>query len=471
MLELERKSVLVTGLNARALAVCRTLVRLGARAVVVDSAPVAATNVVARELREMGAMVMEGVDALPKGEFALAISCREGIFNEAIRAAGIELISELEFGFQITRCLVLAVGGTNGRGTTSRLIEQVLMANQRRTTVCGEKRLPVCTAAESSHEMDYLLVNASPSQLENTCFFRPSVAVLTNLAPDDLGCFSSREAYLKACARLFHNQQSFDWAIVQSDALAGLREIGVPLPAKIITFSATDSEADIFLDRGLLISRMPDWPGPLMNLEQCSLHGPHNAENLMAALAVGRVLRLPLDRMVDALQKFEAGPHRCNLVAEINGVRYVDDSAAWNSHALRQALLTVHPGFGSKPNVILIAGGRETGGEYHDLGPILAGRVKQALLLGPSAAKMSAAWRLFTPCAGADSLLEAVSVAANSAAPGDVILFSPACSSVDQSLDDNIQGVAFCAAVNSLDGAARPPAHNGNNDKPENGVE
>jgi UDP-N-acetylmuramoylalanine--D-glutamate ligase len=84
---------------------------------------------------------------------------------------------------------------------------------------------------------------------------------------------------------------------------------------------------------------------------------------------------------------------------------------------------------------------------------------------------MSAAWRLFTPCAGADSLLEAVSVAAKSAAPGDVILFSPACSSVDQSLDDNIQGVAFCAAVNSLDGAARSPSHNGNNDKPENGVE
>jgi UDP-N-acetylmuramoylalanine--D-glutamate ligase len=335
----------------------------------------------------------------------------------------------------------------------------MLLANQRRTRICGGLKVPVCEAAASTRELDYLIIKASPFQLESTLDFHPSVAVLTNLAPDDLDHFASVQEYLRANARLFQNQQSFDWAIVQSEALTSLREIGAPVPAKVITFSATDSQADLHLERGLLISRLPDWEGPLLNLEQCSLRGPHNAENLMAALAVGRVLRLPLDRMTAPLKEFHGGPHRCELVAEIEGVQFVDDSAARNSHALRQALHTARPGFDNHPNIILIAGGRDRGIEYHDLGPVLAQRVKQAFLLGPVAEKMRAAWSLFTPCAGADSLLEAVSDAAKMAVPGDVVLLSPACSSADLSQNDKTRGAAFCVAVNSIDRGAQCGHH------------
>ncbi len=471
MLDLKHKTVLVIGINSRARAVCGLLARLEARAVVADSAEAVPVPGVVAALEAQGFAVLPGQSEPPAGEFAAVVVCREGGLSRAARSRGMELVSELELGFQYTQCLALAVAGTNGRGTTSELIERMLVANQRRTRICGGLKVPVCAAAESSRELDYLIIKASPFQLESTRRFRPSIAVLTNLAPDDLDHFTSLEAYLRANARLFQNQQSFDWAIVQQEALASLQAIQAPLPAKIITFSATDPKADLHLDRGLLLSRLPDWEGPLLDLGQCALRGPHNAENLMAALAAGRVLRLPLERMVETLKAFDGGPHRCHLVAELSGVQFIDDSAARNSHALRQAVSTARPGFDNRPNVILIAGGRDRGIEYHDLGPLLSQRVKRAFLLGPAAEKMRAAWSLFTPCAEADSLLEAVFDAAKMAVPGDVVLLSPACSSADQSQDDKTRGSIFCEAVKSIDSGVRMTHHNITDKKPEHGVD
>src|SRR5262249_5137365 len=146
----------------------------------------------------------------------------------------------------------------------------------------------------------------------------------------------------------------------------------LPIPAKTITFSAKDSEADIHLDRGLLISRLPKWPGPLLDIDHCQLRGPHNAENLMAALAVGPGVLLPLESMVDWMKPYNAGPHRFELVAELNGVQFVNDSKATNPDALQNALLAARPGQGGQPNILLIAGGRDKGVEFHDVGPLLS---------------------------------------------------------------------------------------------------
>src|SRR5262249_17089695 len=136
-------------------------------------------------------------------------------------------------------------------------------------------------------------------------------------------------------------QQLFDWAIIQSEALAQLRSLNIAIPSKTITFSANNRRADIYLDRGLLISRLADWRGPLLDMDQCQLRGPHNAENLMAALAVGRVLRLPLETMAEALKSYAPAPHRCELVGEINGVKFINDSKATNLDALHKALLAI----------------------------------------------------------------------------------------------------------------------------------
>ena len=154
------------------------------------------------------------------------------------------------------------------------------------------------------------------------------------------------------------------------------------MPAKTITFSADDQKADLYLDRGQLVSRIPNWSGPLLDMEHCQLRGPHNAENLMAALAVGHVLRLPLEGMVDPLKTYTAGPHRFELVAEINGVQFINDSKATNVDALHKAIRAARPGPGGEANLWLIAGGKDKGLDFHDVGPLLSQRVKRRVSPG-----------------------------------------------------------------------------------------
>jgi len=281
------------------------------------------------------------------------------------------------------------------------------------------------------------------------------VAVLLNLAPDHLDRYAHADDYARANARLFRNQQVFDWSIIQSEALAELRRLDLPVRGKVITFSAQDPTADLYLDRGLIISRIANWSGPLLDTDHCQLRGPHNAENLMAALAIGHVLRVPLENMVDPLKTFVAGPHRLELVAEINGVQFVNDSKAENLEALHQALLAVRAGRGGEPNVLLIAGGRDKGLEFHDVGPVLSKRVKHAFIMGEAAERIRSAWGLFTPCTSVGSLLEAMQQAASEVACGDVVLLSPACSSFDQFRDYQQRGQLFCQAVKSTDWGAR----------------
>jgi UDP-N-acetylmuramoylalanine--D-glutamate ligase len=256
--------------------------------------------------------------------------------------------------------------------------------------------------------------------------------------------------YVRAKARLFLNQQAFDWAVVQSEALAQLRSLNLPVPSKIITFSANNRRADLYLDRGLLISRLPDWTGLLLDMDECQLRGPHNAENLMAALAVGRVLRLPLDQTIEALKAYRPAAHRCELVETIAGVDYVNDSKATNVDAVAKGLLAVAGAHGSEPNVWLIAGGKDKGLEYHDIGPLLARRVKHAFLLGETRERIRAAWSLFTPCTLVASLSEAVHKASQAAASGDVVMLSPACSSFDMFQNYQHRGEVFRQAVQSI---------------------
>jgi UDP-N-acetylmuramoylalanine--D-glutamate ligase len=246
------------------------------------------------------------------------------------------------------------------------------------------------------------------------------------------------------------NQQPYDWAIIQSEALAQLRSLNLTIPFKIITFSAANRRADIYLDRGLLISRLPDWSGPLLDIDECQLSGPHNAENLMATLAVGRVLRVPLEQMVAALKSYAPAPHRCERVAEINGVTYVNDSKATNLDAVHKALLAMPWSGPGEPRIWLIAGGRDKGFTFHDIGPLLSERVKGAFLLGEAREKIRAAWSLFTPCTLVASLLEAVSEATQKAVSGDIVLLSPACSSFDMFQNYQDRGEVFRRAVLNL---------------------
>lgn len=462
MNDLSKKNVLVMGLGTSGRAAAALALRRGAKVFAVDAADSADLRKQVEPLIAGGVTVQLGTMECPEVSLDLAvispgISTKVPLVTE-LKRREVPLIGELELAFRISTCLHLAITGTNGKTTTTEMIESILTQAGRQTIAAGNIGLPACEVAERTRDLDFLTLEVSSFQLETIEYFRPSVAVLTNLTPDHLDRYASMADYVRTKARIFQNQQVFDWAIVQSEALAQMRSMGLQINSKVITYSANNQRADLFLDRGLIVSQLPDWTGPLLSMDQCQVAGPHNAENLMAALAVSRVLRLPLKPVVMALRSYSPAPHRCEPVAEINGVRFVNDSKATNLDATARAIESIAPAPAGEPNIWLIAGGKDKGFDYHDVGPLLSRRVKGAFLLGETREKIRAAWSLFTPCQLVDSLADGVRRAAEAARPGDTVLLSPACSSFDMFRNYQHRGDVFHQAVLEL--SAKMPIKN-----------
>ena len=450
MHEVEDKKVLVIGEDASAQAATRLLVAKKARVAVAQGGPYGVADRDIEAFQNLGADTLNAGD-LAKADFDLVVLSqnvpRTAPAIYPLIEKNVPVISDLELASQSYYCLSVAITGTNGKTTTAEFLEEMVNRCGRKTLKAGGSDTPVCDIVEASRELDFATLEVNSFQLESIEHFRPSIAVVLNLKPDHMDRYERISNYARTIARVFKNQQAFDWAIVQSEALAQLRSLGVEIPSKVITFSANNRRADIFLDRSLLISKTPDWEGPLMDLDGCRLRGPHNAENVMAALAVGRALKLPLEEMVEAVKAHVPGPHRCEVIAEVGGVTFINDSKAMNMDAVQKALQAAPGGRGGEPNVYLIAGGKDKGLEFHDLGPLLAQRVKGAFLIGEMREKLRAAWSLFTPCSVVESVGEAVAQAAESAEPGDVILLSPGCSSFDMFQNYQQRGEHFREAV------------------------
>src|SRR5579859_2237571 len=217
MFALENKEVLVIGLGGRGRAACELLCRQGAKVVVVDSGDNPDLRENAEKLRPLGVEVFLGASSCPRGNFSLAVLSptvppMAPLVQTVVRSR-LPLISELELGYQQAKCLAIAVGGTNGKGTTSEMIERILLSNHRKAIVSGHRARPVCAVVDQTKDLDFLILQVNAFQLERTEFFRPAVSVLLNLAPDHLDRFATAEEYVRTNARLFCNQQSFDWAI------------------------------------------------------------------------------------------------------------------------------------------------------------------------------------------------------------------------------------------------------------------
>lgn len=410
MIDLEGKRVIVVGNDASALAATALARARGAevRAWDAGSAEVPGSDLPDLVVLSAGCRVMP-----PMGCWAVQ---RE-----------IPVIGERELAFQCSLCLHVAVTGACGKSTTVELLAQILRGAGRRVETADFEDRPACGWVETSRDLDFLVHAIHPSEPEHFVYFRPVVAVLLNAPLDPMGGETTGMEPMRRMSRLFAMQQAFDWAIVQSEALAVLRAVEVDLPGKLITFSASSRQADLREERGLLLSGLDGWSGPLWDLSKGRMPGPHFAENALAALAAGRVLRLTLEQMLPSLAQFRAGPGRMEVLGEIGGVRWIDDGRSTTPNALSRALSTLAPTTPDRPFVWLVAGGESGGRQFYDLGPALSPRVRHAFVLGEAASAMRSAWSLFVPCSPAASLLDAVDRAMAEAEPGDVILFSPAC--------------------------------------------
>jgi UDP-N-acetylmuramoylalanine--D-glutamate ligase len=262
--------------------------------------------------------------------------------------------------------------------------------------------------------------------------------VWLGFAPDHLDRYPTLQSYFDAKVRIFENQTADDWAVVN------LRNqpYGLPaLKARRITFSAYERGGDFELRDGVIRFQGK----PVLKMSDTNLRGSHNAENLMAALAVGLTRGLDFAQMLPPLREYRALPHRCELIRTLDGVDYVNDSKATNLDSLEKALT------GETRKVVLIAGGKDKGFEFDIVTDLVAEKCRCAVLLGDMAERIERLWSPRVPCLNAGRSLEkAVQTAHSQAHGGDIVLFSPGTSSFDMFRNYADRGNQFRQLVQSL---------------------
>ncbi len=347
----------------------------------------------------------------------------------------IAMIGELELAYEMCRCPIVAITGTNGKTTTTQLVEKMLNACGVKTLAAGNIGPAFSARVRQSADLDVMTLEVSSFQLETIQRFRPQISVWLGFAADHLDRYKSMQEYYSAKIRIFENQTEEDWAIVN------FRDKLPPLKARRLTFSAYVEGADFELRDGVIRFRGE----PVLALADTKLRGVHNAENLMAALGVGFVRGLSFSEMAAPLREYTPLPHRCEFVRTVGGVEWVNDSKGTNPDSVEKAL------HGETRPVVLIAGGKDKGFEYDALTELVAQKCRAVVVLGEMADRIEAMWKGRVQVVNAAwSLEKAVQLAHELAQPGDTVLLSPGTSSFDMFKNYADRGNQFRALVQAI---------------------
>lgn len=438
-MKLNATKAAVLGLGTSGEAAAKLLQREGAAVTVFDSADTSRLRERAEKLHAVGIKTVLGPDAeRGKVDFDLTvlspgIDPQVELVQNFVRQKA-ELTGELELAFRFCNKPVIAITGTNGKTTTTQLIEMMLQRAGVRTVACGNIGMPFCEAIERQNEVDYFTVEVSSFQLETINTFRPQVAVWLNFTPDHLDRYRDLEEYRDAKLRIFEHQQVSDLAVVNA------RDQLPQLKARTITFSAYPGEADLSLSGQSLRFQGE----PVLDMQATNLSGVHNAENLMAALGVAYAVNIAWKEASVGLTEYRLLPHRCERVGEIGGVVFINDSKATNLDALAKALESQ-----AKP-VVLIAGGKDKGFPFDSITDLVETKVKHAVLIGEMAERIERSWSPVVGCTRAPDLADAIAAARRNAISGDTVLFSPGTSSFDMFKNYADRGNQFRQQVQEL---------------------
>jgi UDP-N-acetylmuramoylalanine--D-glutamate ligase len=447
--ELSGKRVVVVGLGASGVAAARLCLRLGARVVANDAKPLDALSDDARALQGRGAMVVAGGHAEACIREADVVVASPGVPQvteiAAAEKAGVPVWGEVELAVRSMTypAPVVAIGGTNGKSTTTSLVGALLAAHGMRAFVGGNLGEPL---ADHAHErFDVVVLEVSSFQMERVDRFRPHVSALLNVTDDHLDRYASFEDYAGAKGNAFVRQTVDDWAVVPFGDATCMREAKRGR-ARVVTFGpggALDITDDAIIDRRT---------GNRFARAEVALTGGHNALNVAAAIACVHPFGVPEATVRKVLQEFRGLPHRTSLIGLVRGVRFYDDSKGTNVGAAVSALEGL-----VEPRAVLIAGGRDKGGSYAPLVHALARKGRAAVVMGEAADAIAGAIGDRLPVHRAGSMEEAVRVGASLAQPGDAVLLSPACSSFDMFRDYKHRGDEFARAVRALEEEGSSP--------------
>jgi UDP-N-acetylmuramoylalanine--D-glutamate ligase len=360
------------------------------------------------------------------------------------RAAGVEIIGEVELAFRHVEQPVIGVTGTNGKTTTVHLIASMLEEGGVPRWVGGNIGRPLTeyllgpSAGRDDREPEVIVAELSSFQLETIVAFRPRIALWTNLSTDHLDRYPNMEAYAEAKARIFENQTARDFAIVP-DRDPWLETRKDLLRGRVLRFGgAGEPEPDVCLKQGSIVFRRPDGEEEeRYETGRVRVPGKHNLENMMSALAAARLCGADPGGIQRAMDSFAGLEHRVEYVGEARGVRFFNDSKATTVDSVVRALECFDA------PVLLLAGGKDKGGSYEPLRQPVERRVRRLFLYGAAAGRMARELGGATEIETAGDLEGALAQAWQQARSGEVVLLSPACSSFDMFRDYEERGGKF----------------------------
>ena len=353
-------------------------------------------------------------------------------------ARGLPIIGDIEIFAQEARAPIAAITGTNGKSTVTTLVAHMANACGRRAIAGGNLGRPALDLLQDEVPELYVL-ELSSFQLETTHSLRAAAATVLNVTSDHMDRYAGMQQYADAKARIFARAQA---AVINLDD-SFVRRMP-PLHTRVISFSLTDAMANYSVrerDGEVELMRHSE---SLIRMSELKIAGLHNAANALASLAMCEAIDLPLAPCVDALRTFGGLPHRSQWVAEVSGVRYIDDSKGTNVGA------TVAAVAGMPGNLVLIAGGQGKGQDFAPLTSALKGKVRHAVLIGQDAKLLAQALEPIAMCEFALDMHDAVRRASQAAHPGDTVLLSPACASLDMFRDYAHRGDEFAREVRGL---------------------
>jgi UDP-N-acetylmuramoylalanine--D-glutamate ligase len=362
---------------------------------------------------------------------------------QAALKRGLTLEGELDLAFGLCRGDVLAITGTNGKSTTVSLLGVMYEAAKIPAGVGGNLGTPFIDLVRDPRHFQKYVVEVSSFQLETSQVFRPKVACLLNLSDDHFERHGNLQNYLKAKAKIFATQGPKDVAVYNDDDLHVLEAVEAA-KARRLPFSISKRVHGVYAEEARICWAPEGKIESSFDLTHCKLKGLHNLENMSAAIACAKADGLVDSAIQQALNTFQGLPHRVEYVATIDGVEYYDDSKGTNVGAVVMSLA------GFDKDVVLILGGRDKGGDYAPLRPLLKHKARALVVMGEAKDKIVESLKGSTEITTVSSMKEAVETAKRLAPKGGTVLLSPACSSFDMFKDYHDRGEQFKKCVREI---------------------
>ncbi|TCD48180.1 UDP-N-acetylmuramoyl-L-alanine--D-glutamate ligase [Chlorobium sp. N1] len=451
------RRVAVIGAGRSGIAAAELLLHHGALVLLSEKGPL--DPAVMERLRSAGADIETGghSDAVFESELAVVspgIPPSAPLIQE-LEARRVPIVSEIELASWFCRARIAAITGTDGKTTTSTLVERMCDADGRerghRSYGVGNIGIPFASMAERMEAEDIAVVELSSYQLERCLDFRPEAALITNITPDHLDRYGGDiMRYAEAKYRITRNLGHAGTLVYNADDPILREHFGRGgFAFAVVPFSTAgpvggEPDGSVHLQDGWVVAGGER----LIHVDEFhkgSFRGNHNDSNALAALALARALRLDMAAALRALREFPGVEHRQEFVARRMGSDWINDSKATNLNAMRQALESV-PG-----RIVLIAGGRDKGNDYSSIAPLVGSKADLVVAMGESRRKVAEAFSALVPVVEAETLEEAVREAAGGAGEGRTVLFSPGCASFDLFRDFEERGRRFKELVGGLE--------------------